>query len=93
MEQVSKKASTDSAVLLCEEESCTDYMNLAQIWYPYSRMHIFTACSKCPQNIGETDLSSRTSQHLSGKGQVKLLSDQTIWMSKQLYENVKELDL
>ena len=84
------KASTDSAVVLCEEGSCADYMNLAKRSGMFTVECIYSQlCCKCPYYNEKTDLSVSTLQHLSSKGKVKLFFDQTIWMSKQLYESVQ----
>ena len=87
---VQTKVSADFATMLCEEESCVDYMNLAKkSGMPTVECIHLQLCSKCAQYTQEADLSLGSLKHLSGKGKVKLLSDQTIWMCKQLYESAK----
>ena len=87
---VHKKVSADSATMLCEEESCADYLNLAKrSGLPTVECIHLQLCSKCPQYTQEADLSLGSLKHLSGKGKVKRLSDKTIWMCKQLYESAK----
>ena len=77
--------------MLCEKESCADYMNLAKRpGMPTVECIHLQLCSKCPQYIEEADLSLGSLKHLSGKGKVKLLSDQTVWMRKQLLQKCEK---
>ena len=85
-----RNVSADAAAMLCEEESCADYMNLAKrSGMPTVECIHLQLCNKCSHYTQEADLSLGSLKHLSGKGKVKLFSVQTIWMCKQLYDSAK----
>ena len=69
-----------SAIMLCEEESCADYMNLAKrSGMPTVECIHLQLCSKCPQYTEEADLSLDFLKYLSGKGK-----SQTFFRSNHL---------
>ena len=84
---VQKLIKPDVFSISCEMDACIDYMNVAKrSGMPITECIHLQQCSKSPLYVPKKVLSFNTLENLSGKGQLKILSDQTISNCKKLHQ-------